>query len=56
MAFVGVMTGNNWRSTVHVDGYTPRQDEDMNPSFNAVGPGYFATLGISRAIQDVHDP
>jgi predicted permease len=32
--------------TVNVDGYTPREEENMNPNTNAVGPGYFRTLGI----------
>jgi putative ABC transport system permease protein len=31
---------------VSVDGYTPREEENMNPNTNAVGPGYFRTLGI----------
>jgi len=30
-----------------VDGYEPKEDEDMNPSFNAVGPGFFATMSTS---------
>jgi len=46
MAVLGVMTGNDWRATVRVDGYKPKEDEDMNPSFNAVGPDYFAALGV----------
>ncbi len=32
--------------TVHVEGYQPREDEDMNPYADSVSPGYFATLGI----------
>jgi putative ABC transport system permease protein len=32
--------------TVHVEGYQPREDEDMNPRSDSVSPGYFATLGI----------
>ena len=41
------MTNSEWRSTVWVDGYEPKEDEDMNPSFNAVGPGFFATMSTS---------
>jgi predicted permease len=40
-----LMTDNQWSSTVKVDGYTPKEGEDMNPYLNAVGPGYFATMG-----------
>ncbi|MGE0455997.1 MAG: FtsX-like permease family protein [Vicinamibacteria bacterium] len=46
MSVIGMMTGNDWRSTVRVDGYKPKEDEDMNPAFNAVGPDYFAALGV----------
>ncbi len=33
-------------NTVEVEGYEDKEDEDMNPHFNTVGPSYFATLGI----------
>jgi len=39
------MTDSDWVSTVWVDGYEAREDEDMNPNFNAVGPGFFRTMG-----------
>jgi predicted permease len=32
--------------TIRVDGYQQKEGEDMNPSFDGVGPGYFATMGI----------
>ena len=41
-----LMTDSNSSSTVRVEGYTPKDDEDMNPNFNTVGPGFFSTLGI----------
>ena len=31
---------------VTVDGYEAKEDENMNPNFNGVGPGFFRTLGI----------
>ena len=31
---------------MNVEGYTSKPGEDMNPNFNAVSPGYFATLGV----------
>lgn len=33
-------------STVNVEGYTPKEGEDMNPHVNSVGPGYLRTMGI----------
>jgi predicted permease len=32
--------------TVRVEGYQPRQDENMNPNAAVISPGYFASLGI----------
>jgi predicted permease len=40
------MTNNDSSSTIKVEGYEAREEEDMNPSFNSVGPGFFSTLGI----------
>jgi predicted permease len=42
---ITLMTDSEWSSTVKVEGYKPKDGEDMNPSVNAVGPGYFATIG-----------
>jgi putative ABC transport system permease protein len=41
-----IVANAEWRSTVKVDGYEPKEGEDMSPTVNAVGPGYFATLGF----------
>jgi predicted permease len=46
MAEIGPLTGNDWGMTIKVDGYVPKENEDMNPSVDAVGPGYFSTLGV----------
>src|SRR5262245_5910416 len=46
LAEVGLMTGSDYSNTVSVEGYSAKEDEDMNPQFNGVGPGFFATLGI----------
>ena len=43
---VGILEGNEWDSTVSVDGYEAKPGEDMNPYCNAVSPGYFATMGM----------
>ena len=41
-----VLDGDEWDSSVTVEGYQAKQGEDMNPHMNAVSPDYFATLGI----------
>ena len=46
MSEVGVLTGNEWAMTVRVQGYTPKEGEDMNPLVDGVAPRYFETLGI----------
>ena len=40
------MTESIWQSTVHVEGYTPGEGEDMNPRINGVGPSFFTTIGM----------
>jgi predicted permease len=40
-----LLTDSNWSSTVRVEGYTAKEGENLNPSINAVGPGYFSTMG-----------
>jgi predicted permease len=46
MSAIGFLTGNQWGMTVRVDGYQAKEGEDMNPSVDAVGPGFFATMAI----------
>jgi macrolide transport system ATP-binding/permease protein len=38
--------GGNNSTTVSVEGYVPRQNEEIVINYSTVGPGYFATLGI----------
>jgi len=45
-ALVPILTGNNWGSSVHVQGFERGPDTDANARFNKVGPGYFRTLGV----------
>src|SRR5262249_1338786 len=53
---IGFMTSSDWSSTVRVEGYVPKEEEDMNPNLLAVGPGLFRTLGITLvAGRDVTD-
>jgi predicted permease len=44
---IAFMTSSNWSSTVRVEGYVPKEEENMNPNLLAVGPGLFRTLGIT---------
>ncbi len=46
LALVRVLDFGEWDSTVTVEGYEAKPGEDMNPFYNAVSPGYFATLGM----------
>lgn len=48
MAFaqIGLLEGNEWDSSMSVEGYEAKPGEDMNPYCNAVSPGYFKTMGI----------
>ena len=45
-AAVRVLSGDDWESTVTVEGYESKPGEDMTPWFNSITPGYFETLGI----------
>jgi predicted permease len=45
-AAIGILEGNEWDSTVTIEGYTAKPGEDMNPYCNAVSPHYFQTMGI----------
>ena len=46
LATNAILSNTEWDSTVNVEGYTSKPGEDMNPNFNCVSPGYFATLGV----------
>ncbi|MCX6631390.1 MAG: ABC transporter permease [Candidatus Solibacter sp.] len=43
---VSVITGDQNISTIFIEGHPPKEDEDMNPWFDTVSPGYFRTMGI----------
>jgi ABC-type antimicrobial peptide transport system permease subunit len=44
-SMIALMTNSDWSSTVKVAGRQTKEGEDMNPNVNAVGPGFFATIG-----------
>lgn len=41
-----VISGGWDQDSVRVEGYQPRQDEDVSPNNAIISPGYFASLGI----------
>jgi predicted permease len=45
-AQMGLLEGNEWDSSMSVEGYEPKPGENMNPFCNAVSPAYFKTMGI----------
>ena len=45
-AQIGLLEGNEWDSSMSVEGYDAKPGENMNPYCNAVSPGYFRTMGI----------
>ena len=45
-ALVPILSGNNWASSVEVEGFESGPDVDDTGWFNQVGPGYFRTLGV----------
>ena len=47
LAVVAIMEGDEWDSSITVEGYRAAEDENMNPHFNSVSSGYFETLGIA---------
>lgn len=45
-SIVPLLAGSNWGNGVSVEGFKRDPDTDNNARFNAVGSGYFRTLGI----------
>jgi predicted permease len=46
LANVGLLEGNEWDSTVTIEGYASKPGEQMSPHCNAISTGYFRTLGM----------
>jgi predicted permease len=46
MAVMALLTGNEWDSSVAVEGYTAKQGENVGPHMNFVSTGFFDALGI----------
>jgi predicted permease len=47
LAALALMDGSDASSTIMVEGYKEKEDEDMSPRFNWVGPGFFETTGMA---------
>ena len=45
-AQMGLLEGNEWDSSMTVEGYDAKPGENLNPYCNAVSPAYFKTLSI----------
>jgi predicted permease len=46
MATVPILAGNEWDSSMGVEGHQAKDGEDMQAFMNSVSPGYFATMKI----------
>jgi predicted permease len=46
LATMRLLDGNQWSSTMSVEGYTPGPDERTSALNNAISPGYFKAMGI----------
>jgi predicted permease len=43
---VAILAGDEWDSTMSVEGHQAKDGEDMQAFMNALSPGYFETMGI----------
>ncbi len=48
-ASVPLLAGDEWDSSIRVEGYTAKDGEDMQAFMNSLSPGYFATMGVPIA-------
>ena len=46
LAAVPILSGDEWDSTMSVEGHQAKDGEDMQAFMNSLSPGYFATMGI----------
>jgi predicted permease len=46
LAVMAVLTGNEWDSSVAVEGYSAKQGENVGPHMNFVSTGFFDALGV----------
>ena len=46
LAIMAIMEGNEWDSSVTIDTYKAKPNENVGPHMNFVAPGYFKTMGV----------
>jgi predicted permease len=46
MAEIALLAGDNETTSLEIEGYQAKEDEDMSVTQNKIGPGFFATLGM----------
>jgi predicted permease len=46
LAGVSILSGDEWDSSMGVEGHTAQDGEDMQAFMNSLSPGYFETMGI----------
>jgi len=46
LASVNILAGNEWDSSMNVEGHQMKDGEDMQAFMNALSPGYFSTMNI----------
>ena len=46
LAGVSILSGNEWDSSMGVEGHKAQDGEDMQAFMNSLSPGYFTTMGI----------
>lgn len=51
-----LLTNNNSSSTIKIPGYTPAEEEDMNPLWLQVSPSFFDTIGATLVAGRGFDP
>jgi predicted permease len=45
-AMIPILAGNEWDSTMSVEGHVAHDGEDLQAFMNAISPGYFDTMGV----------
>jgi predicted permease len=45
-AAVSILSGDEWDSSMSVEGHTAKDGEDMQAFMNAINPGYFEAMGV----------
>jgi predicted permease len=46
LASVGIMQGNEWDSSITVEGFVPKPENEPAAYMNQISPGYFETMGV----------